>query len=219
MAGLAALGMALLIGKLWAQGPASPAPAAGAKSRVGLVNLTYVIKNYEKFKAFQEELKKTVEPFQATDNKLKGEMDNLTKEAQKPGTTAEKREQMERRHKELARQLEDNKNEAQKKLVKKQEEQLRILYMDVRSVVHRYAQAHGFDMVLHYNDAVTQQDYDSAQNIARKMQAGALVPLYTSNGLDISYNVMTTLNQQYKASSPAPTAPAATGARPGTPNR
>jgi hypothetical protein len=120
--------------------------------------------------------------------------------------------------KDLQRHLEDNKNDAQKTLVKKQEEQLRILYMDVRNVVDRYAQAHGFDMVLHYNDAVEQQDYWSAQNIARKMQAGALVPMYFAAGLDISGNIIATLNAPYKMKAPAAAPKAAApapAARPG----
>ena len=40
--------------------------------------------------------------------------------------------------------LEDNKNDAQKAVGKKRDEQLRILYMDIRNVVERYAQAHGW---------------------------------------------------------------------------
>jgi Skp family chaperone for outer membrane proteins len=175
---------------------------------VGTLNLTYVVKNYDKFKAFQEELKKAVEPYQTRDTALKNQGESLAKEAQKPGTTAEKRDQIEQQLKALQRQVEDNKNDAPKTLVKKQEDQLRILYMDVRRVVERYAQAHGFDMVLHYNDAVTEQDYWSAANIARKMQAGALVPMYMAGGLDISANVVSTLNASYKSGA-APAAPAA----------
>ncbi|MFO0881310.1 MAG: OmpH family outer membrane protein [Gemmataceae bacterium] len=202
MAGVMALGIAIYASnKLWAQAPASTATAV--KTRVGLLNLTYVIKNYSKFKNFQEELKKTMEPFQAKDSGLKAEGDKIAKDAQTPNATAEKREQIERKLKDIQRAIEDNKVEAQKVLMKKNEEQLKIVYMDVRSVVDRYAQAHGFEMVLHYNDAVTQEEYWSPQNILRKMQAGALMPMYIANGLDISANIVSTLNSSAGAS-PAP---------------
>lgn len=199
MAGVLTLGAGIyLSSQLAAQTPAAgggaPAGMAQPKTRVALLNLTYVIKNYNKFKSFQEELKKTVEPYQAKDTSLKAEGEKLAKEAQAPNTTAEKRDQIEKKLKDLQRQIEDNKNDAQKIVVKKQEEQLKILYMDVRSVVDRYAQAHNFEMVLHYNDAVTPDDYWSPANIARKMQAGALMPMYIANGLDISGPIVTTLN-------------------------
>lgn len=191
VAGVMALGTAIyLTGHVGAQGNAAAAP----KTKVGLLNLTYVIKNYNKFKNFQEDLKKTVEPFQTKDTGLKTEGEKIAKEAQTPATTAARREAIEKRLKEIQRDIEDNKNEAQKVVVKKQEDQLKILYMDVRGIVERYAQAHGFEMVLHYNDATTQEEYWSPTNIARKMQAGALMPMYMANGLDISANIVATLN-------------------------
>lgn len=199
--GAAALGLAIHVSTLLAQST-SPAPAptaSAAKSRMAMINLTYVVKNYTKFKTYQDELKKTVDPYQTKDNALKAQGEKLAKEGQ--SASAERREQIERQLKELQRQMEDNKNDAQKILVKKQEDQLKTLYMDVRSVVERYAQAHGFEMVLHYNDATTTEEYWSPQNIARKMQAGALVPMYMANGLDISANIVSTLNSSYGSGS------------------
>jgi Skp family chaperone for outer membrane proteins len=196
MAGVMALGCAIYASnKMWAQAPNPNPPAAPAqpKTKIGLVNLSRVIKEYNKFKTFQEEMKKAVEPFQGRDAALKTEGDKLAKEA-------------------IQRQLEDNKVEAQKSIGKKQEDQLVILYKDIRTVVDRFAQAHGFEMVLHYNDAVTPEEYWSAQNIARKMQAGALMPMYIQGGLDISHNIIATLNAGAPAPAAAPPAGGAAGA-------
>jgi len=212
MAGVAALCTAIYVSnKLWAQTPGGAGSSSGGstaagsaaqpKTKVALLNLRYVVENYNKYKLYQEDFKKVVEPFSARDTGLKTDGENLAKEAQKPTTTTERREQIEKQMKELQRKIEDNKNEAQKVIVKKQEEQLRTLYMDVRGVVERYAQAHGFEMVLHYNDTFDDKDYWSGPNIARKMQAGACMPMYIARGLDISQNVLSTLN----ASCPAPT--------------
>lgn len=196
--GVAVLGLAVIVSsQLKAQAPATTTPAAPTatnKSRVALLNLTYVVKNYTKFTTFQNELKTAVDPFQVKDTAWKKQGEALVKESQDPKTTVEKRDVIEKQLKDLQRQIEDNKNEAAKVLQKKQEDQLKILYGDVRVAAYRYAQAHGYDMVLHYNDAITEQDYNSGPNIARKMQAGALMPIYMSPGVDVSVEIVKTLN-------------------------
>ena len=203
--GVAALALAIYVSQILAQAPRpATSVAAEPKTKVALVNLSYVIKNYSKFKTFQEELKTAVGPFQVKDAGYKTEGEKLAKDLQQPTTKDDKREQIEKRMVELKRLIEDNKQDANKALVKKQEEQLRILYMDIRTVVERLAQSRGFEMVLHFNDAVTQQDYWNPQNIARKMQAGALMPMYYVGSLDISNDVVTTLNSTYKAPAGAP---------------
>lgn len=169
-------------------------PATGSKTKVGVVNLTVVIKGYTKFKMYQEQLKREVDPFQTKDLAWKTEGEKLAKEAQQPATTAATRDTIEKRLKELQRLIEDNKAEAQKVLVKAQEAQLVTLYKDVRSVVDRIAVAHGYDLIMHYNDVTDPAEYWSAPNIARKMQAGAAMPMYIGAGVDISATVLATLN-------------------------
>jgi Skp family chaperone for outer membrane proteins len=210
MGAVALLGVAGYVGSLWGQAPASK-PALPS-SRIALLNLSHVIKSYDKYKTFQEELKAAVTPFQATDMKAKQRGEALAKEMNDPKATPQQKEENEKQLKELTRVIEDNKAEAQKALAKKQEEQLKILYMDVRQVAERHAQANGYEMVLHYNDLVKPEEYWSAQNIARKMNAGSLMPLYYVGGIDISDAVIGTLNSMYKAAPrPAAAAPAATG--------
>jgi Skp family chaperone for outer membrane proteins len=203
-AGVVALGVAVYVGQLWAQNRAPAAPAAEAKTKVALFNLSYVIKNYAKYTAFQEEMKTAVAPFQAKDNSLKAEGQKLAQEAQLPTTKPERREEIEKRLGELKHLIEVNKTDANKALGKKQEEQLRILYMDVRTVSEKIASSRGFEVVLHFNDALG-DEYWSGPNIARKMQAGALIPMYWTNSLDISTDIVTTLNSSYKGARPATT--------------
>jgi Skp family chaperone for outer membrane proteins len=193
LVGVIALGTAIYASsKLWAQTPG--AVATGTKTKVGVLNLTYVIKNYSKFKTYQDQLKAKVDPFQLRDTGYKTEGEKLAKQAQQPQTTAVSREGIEKRLKELQRLIEDNKAEAQKVLVKEQEAQLVTLYKDIRNVVDKFAVAHGYDLVMHYNDVITPEEYWSPPNIARKMQAGAAMPMYISGGVDISASVLATLN-------------------------
>src|SRR5262249_52389498 len=147
-AGAVALGVAIHVSTLLAQTgtTGTTSTAAQPRSRIALLNLSHVIKQYHKFTTYQEELKKEVAPFQARDAKFKQDGEALAKEAQAQTTTADKRDQIEKKLKELQRQIEDNKNDAQKQLIKKQEEQLKTLYADVYNVVQRVAQAHGYEM-------------------------------------------------------------------------
>ncbi|HEY7428872.1 MAG TPA: hypothetical protein VH682_31870, partial [Gemmataceae bacterium] len=66
----------------------------------------------------------------------------------------------------------------------------------------------------HYNDAVTPEDFMSPQNIARKLNTGALMPLYAAPGMDISQEVVNMLNYNLRPSTAAPDGtPAASGGK------
>ena len=97
--------------------------------------------------------------------------------------------------------------EAKMKLGKRSDDEMKILFMDVYDAAQRYAASHDFELVLHYNDAVTEADFLSAQNIARKLNTGALMPLYYQRSMDISMDVVRMLNYNASAQSTPGTAP------------
>ena len=68
---------------------------------------------------------------------------------------------------ELKRLIDDNKADANKSLVKKQEQQLNISPGCAESS-EKVAMSRGFEMVPDQRDATTQQEYWSPPNIARK---------------------------------------------------
>jgi Skp family chaperone for outer membrane proteins len=187
------LGTLFLAGRSWSDTrPAAPQP----RTRIAVVNLTQVIKSYKKTDVLNKEMKEAAKAHQEKDANINSETEKLTREAQDATTTAERREDIERRMKDLKRQSEDNKAEAQKVLGKKQEQQISTLYSDIHKVVEKYAQDHGLDMVLHYNDATIATEYWSGANIMRKIQNGALTPLYTAPGMDISKEIIAVLNEK-----------------------
>jgi Skp family chaperone for outer membrane proteins len=199
-AAVVALGVAIYVGKMRAQtGGNHPAPP---QTKIALVNLTYVVKNYEKFKAFTEEMKTAAAPYQAKDTAITTEGEKLYKERNAPTTTQERKDQIEKQLMELKRRAEDNKAEGTKALGKKQEQGVTTIYMDVYQVAERVAKSRGFDMVLQFNDLIDQREYWGAQNISRKLQTAALTPMYYNAGLDISHDVVTTLNSSYKTAAP-----------------
>jgi Skp family chaperone for outer membrane proteins len=204
-AGVVTAGVLTYVGSLWADPPGAAQPAP--KHRVALLNLNYVLKNYQELKDFQNTVKDKVTTYQEKEKanqakleKLKGEVAKTTDPALKAKT--------EKDMKDLARAMQDEADEAKNVLGKMSDEKMVEVFKKVQGTTIRYAQSHGFDLVLHYNDAVpTEAEYYSPMNVARKIQAGACMPMHWTQGMDISHDVLETMNTAYK---PAP----ATGVRP-----
>jgi len=186
--------VAFVAGRSWSETKTPPAP----KTKVAVFNLQDITKSYQKYKEFQEEFKKLVEPFSAKDREAKEKGEELAKEAKDGDLTAEQREAIEEKIKELQRSIEDNKKAAQKVIVKKQEEQLKALYEDIEAAAKRYAKEHGIELVMHYNDAAKEEERSSPANVARKMQAGALMPVHAAPGIDITERLKKALNDEYR---------------------
>ncbi len=107
----------------------------------------------------------------------------------------------------LQRQMQDIDEEAKKTLSKKQSDMMVLLYNDVVAVVKKYAVSHDLDLVMHYNDGVNDVEINAPENIFRKINSGPCVPVYWTGSIDISGDLIQTLN----AGQPAqPTTPAGT---------
>lgn len=207
-------GAFLALGVLWYVGPlsgqtqsqtnsqAAPTPA---RTRIAILNLTYVIKNYKKYQNFQEEIKGIVEPFHKKDTDLREKLEGLRKQAATAQGQPSEREKLEKEARDIQRQIEDNNAEVKIALGKRSDDEMKIIYNDICEAAQRYAQSHDFEMVLHYNDAVTKEDFFSAPNIGRKLQTGALMPLYFLPSMDISVAVVELLNYNMGAAA-APSA-------------
>jgi Skp family chaperone for outer membrane proteins len=200
-AGMLALSGAIVVcSKLVAQ-PARP--AAAAQTKIGLINLSAVIKKYNKYVAFQNEVNQTIATYQDKDKKYRDELEKAKKTLANPSLSDKDRDGWEKYGKAQQRLIEDNQNEAKAAIGKKGDEQMVILYKEVREACQRYAESQGLEMVLHYNDApLGTPEFDSPANVARKMQAGACMPVYVANGMDISNEILKMLNDKY---GPVPT--------------
>lgn len=187
-------------------GGAKQAPAGEApRTHIALINLTYVMKHYTKFVGFQEEMKRIIKPHEETRQKLLKDAEELNKKGQTSPTDA--RALIERQLKDIQRKMEDNAAELNLKLQQSGDAQIRVIYQDVVAVAQQYAREHDFDLVLQYNDAITDPEYWSPKNISRKLQTGALMPLYAASGMDISQAVVEILNYNIKGAMPATNVP------------
>ena len=195
------------LGNSWIRaqnGAPKAAVAAEGRSRVALLNISHVIKNYQKAVALNSEMKELFTPLQAKTKAKNAQLEALAKEVQlKP----DQRDNLEKQARILKRELEDISNEAQNIITKKQDDMVVLIYREIQDAAQRTAISHGYDMVLHYNDPTTSAEYWSPANIVRKMQAGACMPIYFAPGIDISADVVNSLNQAYSRLAP-PTTPA-----------
>lgn len=207
-ASVAVVGALIYVGSLWAQSAAVPSvpakPAAAPRTKIALLNLTYVISYYHKYQAYKEEMKGIAKPFEDQIKGKQAELEAFKKEATNPATTKDRVEELQKQAKALQFEMENISNDAKNKLAKKAEGQMVELYREVQDTARRYAVSHDFDMVLQYNEPIEKDAYYTAPNVERKMGAGALIPMHYSNENEISYDVMNALNAAYRPASPTP---------------
>jgi Skp family chaperone for outer membrane proteins len=208
VAGLATLGVAFYLGsRLWAQAPAAPQAAqAPPQTRVALINTLQVIKNYHKFKTFDDEMRRLAKPFEDNDKRLRDNLIEWQKAINNPQISTTDRDKAEKEIKDRKRQIEDNALEAKKVLGTRYDDQFKQLYIEVEDAVKRYAAQNGFHIVLQCDERILPHELHSAANIQRKLQGsastGACVPIYVAPGLDITQQVVGVLN----AGAPTPAA-------------
>lgn len=181
------------------------APGAAALStRVALVNLGQVFRNYQKFKNFEEQMKSSTLWYQKQIDDRKNHLTQMQADYQKQ-TDANARDQVEKQMKQLQREVQDMTDDAKTKLSKAEFDQLVQTYREVQDATSRYARVHNFELVLHYNDGIGADAFAPAI-FSRKLANGACQPLYMAPGMDITGDVIAMLNANMQA-------PAAPGGR------
>jgi Skp family chaperone for outer membrane proteins len=205
LAGVAALGLAAYVGtRVWAQQGAISQPSAPLASRIAVINIVYVLKNYNKFQALEANLKAKGQQIEATLDPKKKEIDRLKTKYQAPSTTAQEREQIEREVRKIQREMEETTEDARKQLTKEQGALAVQVYQEIQEAATTYARNTGanIEMVLHFTEALDRADVYSPGNIQRKIQAGGLMPMYVDPRMDITVPVVQMLNQRYPAAAP-----------------
>jgi RNA polymerase sigma factor (sigma-70 family) len=185
--------------------PLAPPIAPGANrapqpTRVGLINMTQVFKASKRFQAVQAEVRTRTKQLQEEQETLKAKLQKYQADSSNPGATAQRREQAARRQRELQRQIEDERQDAQRELGKLTGEAFTRMYREVEDAANRIAKAYGLDLVMFYTDAVTEADFYNPANLQRKLtQPGVLMPLVVAPGMDITDTVVEALNRRAAA--------------------
>jgi RNA polymerase sigma factor (sigma-70 family) len=176
--------------------------AAASNTRIALLNLTYVLKNCDECKELQETVRKRVAFYEERAKVSHGKIEQLRRELATPDLAVGKRDTLEMDIRAEQRKMEDEQAESKRKLTEITDEQTVVLFKKVRDAASRYANAHNFDVVLHFNDAADEKDLFSPANVARKFQAGTSMPLYWKPEMDISKPVVAAMNAVHHAAPP-----------------
>jgi Skp family chaperone for outer membrane proteins len=198
---LLSLGVAAYFGRQVGGQTTAPArPAATAQTRIAMLNLRWVIKNYAKYQTFIDQMKKEEEGYLKQLQEKQKLLESKAKEAEKLGIdklSPQDKERLETEVRNIQRDMDDIKLKAQKEVRQKSQDEMVKVYKEVRDAAYRHAQSQGFDLVLHFEGPADKNEVDSPVLVTRNMNAGGCVPLYWNPSLDISGHVLNALNQVY----------------------
>lgn len=202
LASVAALAIGVYVtGHSWAQNQpqyAGQTPTAGPRTRIALINLTAVIRNYNKYKNATANMKRNIEAVQETlKTKRKAILDKQAA-AQQAGLTPEQKEQIGRELRAMERDFEDASADFKQRLQKEEMDVLVQVYHEVEDVVKRYAVNYDIDLVMHYSD-VPAEEANSPAAVARRASTAACMPMYITTGMDITSAITNILNQNLAA--------------------
>jgi len=203
---LAAVPLALLVASpVTAQAPATPpAAAAPATGRgVAVFNVPKVMREYKKWQYFAAEVNRDRAEKAALLSKKQSEGIDLQNRIKTEAVKA-KQDEMTQQLILLQRQLEDMEKVARKDIDEKSMAHLRTLFGELRKVVDAVATTNGFDLVLAYPDASTEEEKASPVYLEMKLRTPAAMPFYVSPGIDITEVVIQTLNKNFPAPGPIP---------------
>jgi Skp family chaperone for outer membrane proteins len=182
------------------------APVPPVRTRIAIINLQQVIKQYRKWTDFEQNYKSHYAYYNAEFEKRKTQGVSLKSQLDKATDDAAK-ENIQQQLKKLEREVQDLGETAKRDLSKMRDEQAVQIYREVEEAVKYYARANDIEMVLHYNDAIVPADLYNPVNIERKLQTGACMPMYSAPGMNITDTIAMMLNQRLGATAaPAPTA-------------
>jgi RNA polymerase sigma factor (sigma-70 family) len=180
------------------QDEAAPVAPQG-RTRVALLNMNYVIKNYDEYKVLHESVAKQVAFYEERHKASRARIEEWTRELADPNVGERTKEGLALDLRAERRKIEDDQAEAKRKISEMTDAQTVALYRKVQETADRWARAHDIDLVLQYNDVTPDhKDYFTPANVTRRMQAGGCTPLSWKPELDISKAVVAAMNANYR---------------------
>jgi Skp family chaperone for outer membrane proteins len=184
-----------------------PAQVRPLQTRIALMNMVQVLKHYRKFQAVEENIKKRAGELEKSLEPFRTELVRLRSLHSDQKTPAEERDKIEHRMRQLQVDAQNKEDEAKKELIKMNGDAATMIYKEVEAAVSLYARSNNIELVLFYNDAVTEDDYYHPVNLQRKLtQPAAVMPLFVTPGMDISNQIVANLNAKYPPTAAAPPA-------------
>lgn len=180
---------------------ANPAGANAAKFGVAVVDIPYIFKNYEKFKATSESMKNEMETIDAS---VKAERANLAKAEQLRNSFQQGSAEYKKHDEELARMMAEfqlKTSKLQKDFMERQAKLYYQTYLEVSQAVNNYAKSQNIGLVMRFNGEPV--DANNRQQVMNDINKHVVA----QNNIDITPDILLILNRDAQR---APQQPAVT---------
>ena len=200
-----------------AQAPAPgapPAPAAAKPTgRVAVFNVAKVMRDYKKWQHYATVMNQKRVVASGDLGKLRNDIAEMQKRIQGEPIVA-KQEEIAKAATVKQREFEDKEKGYRKALDEESAAYLRNLYSEIQQCVKAIVEANGFDLVMAYPDAITQEELSSPLYYDLKLRPQAAMPFYVAPSSDMTDTLIATLNNAFPAPAPVAGAPAPGGVTP-----
>jgi Skp family chaperone for outer membrane proteins len=176
-------------GAMHAQAP-NPAGANAPKFGIGVVDIPYIFKNYDKFRATSDIMKKEMETIDAD---VKAERANIAKTEQLRNTFNVGSAEYKKHDEELARMMAEfqlKTTKLQKDFMERQAKLYYQTYLEVVDAVSMYAKSHNIGMVLRFNGEPV--DPNKREDVMRDINKQVV----HQERIDITPDVLLLLNRE-----------------------
>lgn len=234
LAGLGILSLAGYVGgRVWAQQPgsyptqgqpiqptsatqpaspttgAAPNSAAPLRTRIAVINIAGVLKEYKKAKDIQEYVNAQVKKIDMEElQPIRTRMIQMRDALQKSTDPAE-RERLERDMRKLQLELQEKEEDARKRMAKLSGDYMVQLYREVEESVKYYGRVSDLDLVLFYFDPTDPQNPYDPLAVQSKLRTGGALPMYVASNMDITATIVKWMNGRLQQ--PSASAQPATG--------
>jgi Skp family chaperone for outer membrane proteins len=176
-------------GATQAQNTPNAAGANAQKYGVAVVDIPYVFKNYSKFQATSDSMKKEMETIDAS---VKAERANLAKAEQLRNSYAAGSAEYKKADEDLARMMAEfqlKTSKLQKDFMERQAKLYYQTYLEVVEAVGRYAKSRGIGLVMRFNGEPVNPD--KREDVMRDINKQVVI----QDGIDITPDVLMLLNR------------------------
>lgn len=171
-----------------------------AYTKVGVVNMGIVYTKYKRVETFKQEMERDAKPFKDRREYLETLIKQWNAALKNPAALKpEEREKGPKIIIDCQRQLEDLDIDFKSKFAKKLEDQMVLLNNEINQRIREYAGSHGYHLILAFGEPeVALQGLNAFKRTMTVIDQGGMTVAYYAPGMDISAELVQSLNSTYQ---------------------